>query len=118
MSASQHTPGPWEPDRDARAVYAGNMRVCDIRGWGHLTGGGHTALNLSGEQAVAIQAANARLIAAAPAMLSALKAIEDWWLSEGMHSFTGAPFAMFAAREAIAKVEGVNESASAQNKGE
>jgi hypothetical protein len=32
---------------------------------------------------------------------AALKAVEDWWLSEGMKHFTGAPYAIFAAREAL-----------------
>jgi hypothetical protein len=40
---------------------------------------------------------------AAPDMLAALKAIEDWWISDGMHHHTGAPYAIFAVRAAIAK---------------
>lgn len=31
----------------------------------------------------------------------ALKAVEDWWLSDGMKAFTGAPYAIFATREAL-----------------
>lgn len=32
----------------------------------------------------------------------ALKAVEEWWLSDGMKHFTGAPYAMFAVRAALA----------------
>lgn len=37
-------------------------------------------------------------------MLTALKAVEEWWLTEGMKHFFGAPYAIFAVRAAIAKV--------------
>lgn len=46
------------------------MKICDIRGWGHLTGSG--ALHLPEAEAIAIQEANGRLIAAAPELLDAL----------------------------------------------
>ena len=42
----------------------------------------------------------------AAVMLAALKAIEDWWLRDGMQHFHGAPHAMFAVRAAIAKATG------------
>ena len=32
---------------------------------------------------------------------TALKAVEDWWLFEGIKHFTGAPYAMFAVRRAL-----------------
>lgn len=47
-----------------------------------------------------------RLLAAAPDLLAALKAVEEWWLSEGMKAFNGAPYAMFATRAVIAKAGG------------
>ena len=34
-------------------------------------------------------------------MLHALKAVEDWWLTQGMKHFGGAPYAIFAVRDAI-----------------
>lgn len=34
-------------------------------------------------------------------MRAALKSVEDWWLREGMKHFTGAPYAIFATREAL-----------------
>lgn len=57
-------------------VSAETMRICDMRGWGHLTGKGG-GLALSEEKAIAIQEANARLIAAAPDLLEAVKSLRD-----------------------------------------
>ena len=52
------------------------------------------------------QSANARLIAAAPELLEACKAVEEWWLREGKHEFLGAPAGIFMLRAAIQKAEG------------
>lgn len=62
---SKHTPGPWRA-QDCY-VFAENdqMMVCEMRGWGRLTGTGG-GFALSEGEALAIQDANARLIAAAP----------------------------------------------------
>ena len=66
------TAGPWKQDKIVgNMIWAGEMRVADIRGWGHLTGKG--ALGLSDGDAIDIQNANARLIAAAPDLLGALE---------------------------------------------
>lgn len=77
----KHTPGPWEVGYCSLNVMArdekGSFPVCDIRGWGHLTGRGHGALGLSPDEAEAIQTANARLIAAAPDLLDALQNAEQ-----------------------------------------
>lgn len=75
MSAN-HTSGPWEvehigPPRVVARDHLGQFPICDIRGWGHLTGKGHSALGLPHDQAAAIQDANARLIAAAPKLSAA-----------------------------------------------
>lgn len=84
MSEAKHTPGPWKPGYRLLNVVAENAKiggetpVCDIRGWGYLTGKGHGALGLSQEEAVAIQTANANLIAAAPDMLVALTSALIW----------------------------------------
>mgnify|MGYP000625085185 CR=1 FL=1 len=66
---SGHTSGLWMPMRNYMAVYSDQMKVCDIRGWGHLTGKGIGALGLSDDEAIAVQTANARLIADAPKLL-------------------------------------------------
>lgn len=75
---SAHTRGPWAVGYEALDVMAPNvergpMKVCDIRGWGYLTGKGHGALGLPKAEAKAIQEANAALIAAAPCLLKALR---------------------------------------------
>lgn len=67
MSQS-HTPLPWKAETEfscrimAHNIPKGPMTICDIRGWGYLTGKGHGALGLSQEEAIAIQKANAELI--------------------------------------------------------
>lgn len=76
--AGQHMPGPWQVGFHAMDVVApskkgGHAKVCDIRGWGYLTGKGHGALGLTEEEGYAIQQANAALIAAAPDLLEAAK---------------------------------------------
>ena len=75
---TQHISGPWKYNVDGGRVetYDDKQRhitICDIRGWGYLTGKGHGALGLDAETARAIQDANAHLIAAAPELLAALK---------------------------------------------
>ena len=68
-----HSPGPWvtrDPflKVEGPSEMGGEFCVCDIRGWGYLTGKGHGALGLSEKEALAIQKANAELIASAPDM--------------------------------------------------
>lgn len=75
MERVKHTPGPWnvlEPvgtwiSTTGDPYGHGRMHVADVRGWGHLTGSGSCAL--AEDAAIAIQAANANLIAAAPDLL-------------------------------------------------
>lgn len=69
----------WKPDPHAPdtiygpSLKGGVARLADVRGWGYLTGGGHGALGLPGEKAREIQDALGRLIAAIPALVSALQ---------------------------------------------
>ena len=102
---SEHTRGPWEANGDTVYAKDSGMRVCDIRGWGYLTGKGVGALGLPDDQAFAIQLANARLIAAAPDVTEALKSclnyIENTESELGIRLTCGD-----AARAALAKAEG------------
>lgn len=52
----------------------GAIKICDIRGWGHLTGKGYGALGLSYDEAEAIQRSHAELIASAPLLKDQLTA--------------------------------------------
>jgi len=74
---SKHTPAPWVGDNHGY-VWAenGQMTICTIRGWGHLTGVG--AMNLFVTDAIEIQDANQRLICAAPELLEALQCQADY----------------------------------------
>lgn len=79
--SGDHTPGPWKPEfigspRVLATDTKGDFPICDIRGWGHLTGKGHGALGLSNSEAAAIQDANARLVAAAPDLLEFARWVE------------------------------------------
>ena len=57
------------------AKIGGETPICDIRGWGYLTGQGHGALGLSEKEAIAVQRAIADYIASAnPATMLALVA--------------------------------------------
>ncbi len=109
-----HTKGPWrvlEPvgtwiQTDGDPYGHGPMHIADVRGWGHLTGQG--ACRLEEKPAIAIQTANARLIAAAPELLTALRyllADYEQLLGDGVTENT-APKQLLVARAAIAKAEG------------
>lgn len=106
--AGTHTPGPWEVlepvgtwIQTAGDPYGhGRMHIADVRGWGHLTGFG--ACHLGMEKAVAVQAANARLIAAAPDLLAACKNLMSM-VDVPVPADTPSP--LIAIRAAILKAE-------------
>lgn len=100
----KYTQGPWEVDAcGSPVIYGrspkGRMRIADIRGWGHLTGGGHGALGLPEAEAIAIQEANGHLIAAAPELLEACLAAAVILEAYGLETAR-------VVRAAIAKAEG------------
>jgi hypothetical protein len=106
-----HTPGPWWFDvggniwtRDA-PYGRGEMMVGMVRGWGHLTGrGGGCAF--AEDKAVAIQEANARLIAAAPELLAALKACAKE-LRVRLNEYEPDPVELLTAERLIVEAEGL-----------
>lgn len=115
--AARHTPGPWRVGYRSLHVMADNAKIggdtpiCDIRGWGYLTGNGHGALGLDPKEAAEIQDANARLIASAPELLKALRiAANEIRQAKGYTGDSDAHFHMRAAQDAIhaaiAKAEG------------
>lgn len=78
MSEFKGTPGPWEIGYRGmdicctNAKIGGHAKLFDVRGWGYLTGNGHGGLGLKEYEAIAVQEANALLVAAAPELLEAL----------------------------------------------
>ena len=97
----KHTPGPWKVGYEAFDVHVGNMKICDIRGWGHLTGTG--GLNLPPEEAEAIQKANASLISAAPEMLEVLRALILNRKNLNEEHFSGVADKLFGLADAAVK---------------
>lgn len=95
---TKHTPGPWgaEPMEDGCSVA---YRINDASGY-------EVAVT-SGRDSDGEEAANARLIAAAPDMLAALCSLCNELEMPGERGVLhGVPNALTAARAAIAKAEG------------
>lgn len=107
---SAHTPGPWWPSKDSAGVWGvRTIRSLDypdeVGGeWGAYVCmgiGDHTSDRTRGNEE-----ANARLIAAAPDLLEALRDLMGWIPGEA-HWHTKAPSeALERARAAIAKATG------------
>jgi len=116
------TSGPWRNEGkglQVRKADASMMNICDIRGWGYLTGKGHFALGLDDEEARVVQNANAELIAAlrnaAPSLLDAAEErdrLRDECerlreaLAEIASTYPRGTSANRVAREALAKGDG------------
>ena len=106
-----HTPGPWKVDEDGFVwgccpgpafMKTAHFLVAEVRGWGYLQ------YRADGEQ---VQAANARLIAAAPEMYEALEELRDKvWRIIDLHrdseARAEANMALERANAALAKVRG------------
>jgi len=105
MSAAKHTPGPWEVHRGGGLVRRdnGDDTCCSIaeicvpyrHGIGHVRGDSE-------------QQANARLIAAAPALLKALEDIMEWEeeIRADLRLHTSPGLVLDPARAAIAAARG------------
>lgn len=97
-ATGKHTPGPWRVGREFGT---------DAYVWAHPNDRGCIAtVNLYGknEDAVAVRRANLTLIAAAPAMLDALKQAESFIQAHG--SLLASANILKVARAAIAQAEG------------
>ena len=72
---SEFTKGQWTADDMGEYVFAHgfDMMICQMRGWAYLK-----AQGLSDDEAIEVQKANARLIAAAPEMYKALTLAMDF----------------------------------------
>lgn len=78
--AEKATPGPWTDEPSSGVmVLSEHMTICDIRGWGYLTGEG--GLNLTVKQAEAVQETNSAFIAASrtaiPTLIAAVERLRD-----------------------------------------
>jgi hypothetical protein len=109
--AQKHTPTPWRVCPHTDSVYAdaekGHMKICDIRGWGYLTGKGGGALGLSEDEAIAIQKANAahivKCVNAHEAHANLAEVVADFILD----CDNGLGPSVERLRLALAKVDGV-----------
>ena len=72
---SEFTKGKWTADNRGVYIFTHDfdMMICQMRGWAYLK-----AQGLSDDEAIEVQKANARLIAAAPEMYEALTLAMDF----------------------------------------
>lgn len=105
----KHTPGPWQVGYNfmdvgcVNAKIGGHAKLFDVRGWGYLTGNGHGGLGMNPDHAFEVQKANARLAAAAPELLNALK---DILFEDSNKSEVDRLATLVMARLVVAKAEG------------
>lgn len=100
-AAGKHTPGPWEVRKGRTLLHVvGAQPVCEIS-----VSANHVHEDAPGDKAlyIARQEANARLIAAAPELLEALKKAEQMLKSKG---YTPAVLKVHGITAAIAKAMG------------
>jgi hypothetical protein len=89
-----HTPGPWEVNTNILTprIFSGDVMIADVR-------------HVRGNQPNGSAEANARLIAAAPALLEALKRAQ-WELNDiAQHGGRGGDESMKMISDALAKVQ-------------
>lgn len=96
-SESRHTPGPWHLSPDGYSILCGDEHDPEIIAWTDV----NDVMMIQDNRTVE---ANARLIAAAPELLEALKAITD--MGEAIHATQTLRAAYHHAKDVIAKAEG------------
>lgn len=102
MSTTTHTPGPWHFNATTGAVLSTAGAVC--------------ALSFDGAESLEQEAANARLIAAAPELLRcAVMALEE--LQEAARVNPLAPVAFRALRAAIAAATSASDTTTTEHPG-
>ena len=94
---SEFTKGKWTADDMGEYIFANgfDMMICQMRGWAYLN-----AQGLSDDEAIDVQKANARLIAAAPDMYELLKV---WVQVQAQPTLMNA---QDKAQELLARIDG------------
>ncbi len=104
---SEHTAGPWTLENGCiwAKTKVGDMKIADVRGWGHLIGVG--AMNLPESKAIEIQNANGYVLAAAPELLEVVRMLRSAQCIGYISRRESLPKSIEdAVNEAIAKAEG------------
>ena len=103
---AEFSKGKWTDDDMGTYVFAHgyDMMICKIRGWGYLKNSG-----LSDDEAIEVQKANARLIAAAPELYELLNSMCSY-INEIEHIIPHFPDALslFAkyGKELLTRIDG------------
>ncbi len=118
---SSHTPGPWKVDEMCCYIWGKDngepFTVAEIRGWGQL------AQQHKETEAIAIQEANARLIAAAPELKENLRnvVVAAKVLREALvlvQGWANLPFGPFGTDKIIKKAEDLLRKAEGEEETE
>ena len=110
MAETKHTPGPWVWSDYTQEVPADSVSACELISYGPEDAAGSCSISsiLALDEECSIEAGNARLIAAAPELLEALRAIKTAASMElalgGLHP-SWEPI-IIECNKAIAKAEG------------
>lgn len=105
MSESKHTPGPWVVWSEEGETRKGRAKVSVCHHVGDLMSEDHICVATVLGDDVAVAAANARLIAAAPELLEALR-------------YVRANFADGNTREIVARIDAALSQATPTDKGD
>lgn len=79
---SKHTPGPWLIRAPDNGIYDTDDDIANV-----VARGPYGLITIAEE----VDVADARLIAAAPDLLEAAQAVEEWWVCEAKDDFPDTP---------------------------